>query len=166
MEEEWGGAGLTNRVMRLQYRFFDKVRDRRALAVARQPGTAPDFSALRRGRHCLLVTFKRSGEPVPTPVWFGLADDKVYFRSEAEVAKVKRLRNDPHVRVGPCNARGTPRGPMAEGTARLLPPEENERAEAAIQANFGVGRRVYERTGDRLGLPVVYVEPAPAGRAV
>jgi PPOX class probable F420-dependent enzyme len=46
----------------------------------------------------LLVTFRRSGEPVPTPVWFGLHEGRVYVESLADAGKVKRLRHDQRVR--------------------------------------------------------------------
>ena len=121
------------------------------------------FEHLRDHKYCLLVTYKRSGEAVPTPVWFGLDDGKLYARSEAAVAKVKRIRNDPRVRVAPCTVRGKPLGPPAEGRARVLEqPSDEEEAEAALRANYGLGRRVYEGAGGVLGAETVYLEITPA----
>src|SRR2546425_5104127 len=97
------------------------------------------FELLRGRKSCLVTTFRRSGEPVPTPVWFGLADDRLYFHSEATVGKVRRIRANSRVRVAPSDARGKPLGPPTEGIARVLPREE----ERAIAANYGLGRRVY-----------------------
>jgi PPOX class probable F420-dependent enzyme len=94
-------------------------------------------------------------------VWFGLADGKVYVRSEAAVGKVKRIRRDGRVLVGPCTARGKPLGQMADGRARVLPPEEEPRAEAALQSNYGLFRRMYEGAGGALGVDAVYLEVAP-----
>ena len=117
---------------------------------------------MRGHKYCLLVTYKRRGEAVPTPVWFGLADGKLYVRSEANVAKVKRIRNDLHVRVAPCTARGKPLGPPAEGQARVLDePSDEAKAEAALQANYGLGRKVYEGAGGALGVKAVYLEITP-----
>lgn len=100
---------------------------------------------------------------MPTPVWFGLDDQGLlYFHSEPRSAKVRRIRNDPHVRVAPCNMRGKPMGAAAEGRARVVGEEENARAEAVIQANYGLGRRLYEAPIDRSGLDFVYVEVTPA----
>ena len=118
---------------------------------------------MRGHKYCLLVTYKRSGEAVPTPVWFGLGDGKLYVRSEANVAKVKRIRNDPRVRVAPCTARGKPLGPPAEGLARVLDQHvDSELAEVALQANYGLGRKIYEGAGGALGIETVYLEIAPA----
>jgi uncharacterized protein len=112
-----------------------------------------------------VVTFRRSGEPVPTPVWAGVADGNVYFRSEKRVGKVKRIRSTPRVLVAPCDSRGKPLGEAVEGRARILPVAEEERAEAAIQSNFGLGRRMYEGVAMNLGPEGVYVEIEPAGSA-
>jgi uncharacterized protein len=108
------------------------------------------------------VTYKRSGDPVPTPVWFGLEDGKLYVRSEAAVAKVRRIRNDPRVRVAPCTVRGKPVGRPADGRARVLDDaRDEEHAEAALRVNYGLGRKVYERVGAALGAETVYLEIIP-----
>src|SRR5918999_1140222 len=105
--------------MAAQYGLYDRMRHRRAFEIGRGGGAEIDFPSFRDARQCLIVTFKRSGEAVPTPVNFGLSDDgRLYFRSEPHVAKIRRLRHDPRVRVCPCSFRGKPRGAMVEGTAR------------------------------------------------
>ena len=161
MEEAWGDAGLT-RFTRVQNRFLDRIRSGKATEAAGQPGTARDLSALDGHQNCLLVTFKRDGSPVPTPVWFGVSGGKLYVRTESDTAKVRRIRNDPHVRVGPCNTRGKPLGPLAEGVARVVGPADEARAESAIQSNFGKGREVFEAMGDRMGVKTVYIEVTPS----
>jgi PPOX class probable F420-dependent enzyme len=149
-------------IARLSDRFFLRIRHRRAWGSATDPPTGT-LDSLRGHKYCLLTTFRRSGEPVPTPVWFGLGDDgRLYLRSETVVGKVKRVRNDPRVRVAPCTMRGKPQGPPVEGRARLLPQEEEERAERAIAANYGAFRRMYERVGEGAGAELVYIEVAPA----
>ena len=124
--------------------------------------TTTGFRHLDGYKHCLLVTFRRSGEAVPTPVWFGMDAGKVYARSEARLGKVKRIRATPRVLIAPCDNRGKPKGPAAEGRARILAPEEGEQAERAIQSNFGLGRRMYEGVAMNLGPEGVYVEVEPA----
>jgi PPOX class probable F420-dependent enzyme len=140
--------------------FLGRIRHPMARDVTAAETTG--FGHLRGHKHCLVVSFRRSGEPVPTPVWFGLDRDRVCFRSEARVGKVKRIRANPRVLVAPCDSRGKPAGPAAEGRARILPAGDEERAEAAIQANFGVGRRMYEGVAMSLGPEGVYVEVEPA----
>jgi PPOX class probable F420-dependent enzyme len=146
----------------LTNRFYHWIRHPAAQSLAGEQHTVSGFGHLRGHKYCLLVTYRRSGQPVPTPVWFGLGDGNVYIRSEADVAKVKRIRNDPRARVAPCTARGKPVGPAAEGRARVLgQAAEIEQAEAALSANYGLGRRLYEGAGTRLGIDTVYLEIAP-----
>ena len=143
--------------------FLGRIRHRDALGVT--SGTSGDFSALEGRRHALVVTFRRSGEAVPTPVWAGVDGGKVYFRSEKRVGKIKRIRANPRVVVAPCDGRGKPLGEAVEGRARILPAAEEARAEAAIQSNFGLGRRMYEGVAMNVGPEGVYVEITPAGEA-
>jgi PPOX class probable F420-dependent enzyme len=143
-------------------RFYLRIRHPDAFKAAHDAARAKDFGVMDGASYCLLTTFKRSGEPVPTPVWFGVADGKLYFHTEGEIGKIKRIRNEGRVLVGPCTMRGKPKGPMVEARARVLPHEDEERAEAAIQSNYGLGRRIYEHGGERLvDIPMVYVEVMP-----
>jgi uncharacterized protein len=152
---------LPSRLMAVQYRVFDWMRHRRAFEVAHEEGTAPDFEGFRGARQALVVTFKRSGEPVPTPINFGLAEGKLYFRSEPHVAKIRRLKREPRVRLCPCNLRGKPLGPMVEARAEILPQSENERCHAIVKANWRADTKLIERTYDRFSVPEVYVDVTP-----
>jgi PPOX class probable F420-dependent enzyme len=141
----------------------------RLLGAVRHPaaddltaGTGRDFGGFRGHKHCLLVSYRRSGKAVPTPVWFGVASGKLYFRSEERVGKVKRIRGNDRVLVAPCDARGKPLGAGVEAHARILSSQEEGRAESAIQSNFGLGRRVYEGVTMKLGPKGVYVEVTAA----
>ena len=156
-------ASRLRRVPSLPNRFYDRIRHPAASSLAGEQRTVSGFDHLQGYKYCLLVTYKRSGEPVPTPVWFGLADGKLYVRSDANAAKVKRIRNDPRSRIAPCTSRGKPLGPPAEGRARVLGQQsESGPAEAALRANYGLGRRIYEGASEALGTNTVYLEVAPA----
>jgi hypothetical protein len=147
-------------------RLYHAMRHRSALAVGAQRDTVSDFEHLRGHKYCLLVTYKRNGEAVPTPVWFGLRDGNAYIRSEGDVAKVKRIRNHARVRLAPCTVRGQTLGAPAEGRARLIAkgsPDE-EMAEAALKASYGLGRKLYERVAGRLVTSLVYIEVVPEAR--
>ncbi len=100
---------------------------------------------------------------IPTPVWFGLAEGKAYVRTERAVGKTKRIRANGRARLVPSNMRGKPLGPAADGVGRVMAPDEEPVAEAALTANYGLGRKVYESQGERLGIDTVYLEIAPAG---
>jgi len=122
------------------------------------------LESLRGRKYCLVMTYRKSGEAMPAPVWFGVSDDgRVYFNTEEAVGKVKRIRNDSRVRVAPATVRGKPLGPPIEGRARVLPPGDADRAERVIAANYGFGRKLYEAVGHRLPIDTVYIEIEPAG---
>ena len=69
----------------LQNRLYDRMRHREAFRAAADRGGRPDFSALEGHKYALLTTFRASGDPVPTPVWFGLANGRAYVRTGADV---------------------------------------------------------------------------------
>jgi PPOX class probable F420-dependent enzyme len=146
-------------VVRIAHRGYAHVRHRKASDIVMGTPTG-SVEAMRGRRTCALATFKRDGTAVVTPVWYGLDGDLVYFRAEPISGKAKRLRNNSAVILAPCTRRGRPLAPAYAGTARILSPDEAPLAEAVIQAAFGTGRAVYERT---LTFPDgVYVEVVPA----
>jgi PPOX class probable F420-dependent enzyme len=140
----------------LPNRFYDRIRHPAARSLAGEQRTVSGFDHLQGHKHCLLVTYARSGQPLPTPVWFGLADGKPYVRSDANAAKAKRIRNDPRSRVAPCTSRGKPLG---------HPPKVG-RESSTNKAKTIWQRRRYERTtGSGTGStkePAKRSEPRPS----
>ena len=58
-------------------------------------------------KYVSFTTFKRDGTAVSTPVWIAaIADGRVGFTTDADVGKVKRLRNNPSVTLRACDLRG------------------------------------------------------------
>jgi PPOX class probable F420-dependent enzyme len=140
-------------------------RDAWSPATSKLIAAEQGFESLRGHKYCLLTTFRKSGEPVPTPVWFGLTDGKVYVESEV-VGKVKRIRSNPRVQIAPCTLRGKPLGPPVEGRARILGPSESERAECAIADHYGMFRKLFDGVGNRLEVNSVKIAvESPADRA-
>jgi PPOX class probable F420-dependent enzyme len=145
--------------MDLFYPLMERGRHRKAVEIAEQTPTAPDFEALQGARQALIVSFKRTGEPVPTVVNCAISEDgALYFRSEPQTAKIRRIAANSRVLVGPCSLRGKPRGALAEGHARVLPEADSDLAYKLIRQNWSAGMWPGEMTMDRLGVSVVYVE--------
>jgi len=85
-----------------------------------------------------LATFRRNGRAVETPVWLALHDERFYVFTAGDSGKVKRLRNDPHIRVAACTARGRITGPWSDGTARIVSDAATlEAAYGALRAKYG-----------------------------
>jgi uncharacterized protein len=154
---------VKHRVADLSYRMYDRFRHSSAFAAAARPGTARDFAGFSESEYAVLVTFRRDGTPVPTPVWFALVDDRHFVAGTDErTAKVRRIRNDPRVRVFPSDPRGKPLGPAVEGTARVLDGVDDRRqAEDALDRKYGRVRRVYERVMTR-PQDMLHIEVVPA----
>ncbi|MFI1914021.1 PPOX class F420-dependent oxidoreductase [Nocardia sp. NPDC020380] len=125
---------------------YNALRDRRAFSIGESNATAGDFDGLRGHRHAVLVTFRRSGEAVPSPVWFGVGDDGlVYIFTERQSGKIKRLENNSDALIAPCNVRGKPLGPAVRATARLLDKSDWPRAERARNSIYRVWPQLYDR---------------------
>jgi len=100
--------------------------------------TAVAAADLSRERYVSLATFRRSGAEVRTPIWFAMIDQRLWMMTAGDSGKVKRLRNDPRVRVAPSDARGVMRGPWREATARIADdPREIAAAHAGLRAKYG-----------------------------
>jgi PPOX class probable F420-dependent enzyme len=137
---------LSARFADATYRLYPRITVPAGEQLAEQPATGA-LEDLRGRKYCTVVSFRRDGTPVATPVWFGLDGDRLFFRSLASGAKLKRIRRDARVLVAPCTSRGRPSGPPFEASARVL------------ERNYGLGRRLYRRAiGDA---PAEYVEVVP-----
>jgi uncharacterized protein len=102
------------------------------------PGEIP--AAIRGQKYIALTTFRKSGQKVPTPVWFGEDGDKLYVMTRSDMGKTKRIRNNAHVLMAPCTMRGKVIGPESEALARILPPEEHAHAREAINRKYWMAR--------------------------
>jgi PPOX class probable F420-dependent enzyme len=153
---------LAETAAKLNYRFLDAVRHRQAFDAAAEPAGSSGFDEMVGRHYALVVTFKRSGKAIPSPVLFALRGGRVVFRTDAGVGKVKRMRNNARVLVGPCNFRGKPLGPLAEGQARFLEGDEAEEARVALRGNYTRPMAIFESGADRMPIPLAYVEVMPA----
>jgi PPOX class probable F420-dependent enzyme len=91
-------------------------------------------------RYISLATFRKNGVPVYTPIWFAEDNSKLYFMTNSKLGKVKRIRNNPQVKIAPCTMRGKITGPEFPATVRVLRPEEFARARQAIKEKYWLAR--------------------------
>ena len=102
------------------------------------------FDALARATYISLTTFRRSGDAVPTPVWFALDSGTIYVESGPNSGKVKRARHTPRVTIAPCTINGKVTGPTLDGQARILfDPADIAVAQAALTRAYGLTRSLY-----------------------
>jgi len=89
-----------------------------------------------------LETFRKRGVGVATPVWFAEAGGELFIYSLANAGKVKRIRNNPRVRIVPCDMRGKPEGEWIEAQARIIVGPEADKANALLTQKYGLLKRI------------------------
>jgi len=84
-----------------------------------------------------LETFRKSGVGVRTPVWFAQQGKVFYIYTLPDSGKVKRIRNNPKVRVAPCDMRGSLRGAWVDARARLCEGHEAALGQQLLRTKYG-----------------------------
>jgi PPOX class probable F420-dependent enzyme len=103
-------------------------------------GMTPIPDAIHGQRYISLATFRKSGIPVYTPIWFAENAGKLYFMTNSKLGKCKRIRNNPQVKIAPCTIRGKITGPEFPATARFLPPEDSAQVRQLIRQKYWLAR--------------------------
>lgn len=101
------------------------------------------FDGLEGHRYALLATRRKSGSVVRTPVWFALAGNAVYVRTDARSGKTKRIRNNPRVAIAPCDLRGRPLGEAVDAVARILTEPESKQRSELLRRKYGLQGKLY-----------------------
>ena len=89
-----------------------------------------------------LETYRKNNQAVQTPVWFAIEDSMIYVRTDYNSGKIKRARNNPHVRITPSNARGQPKGEWVDGEMRIASTAESERANQLLRQKYGLEGKI------------------------
>lgn len=95
---------------------------------------------LQDAKYISLTTFRRTGAPVATPVWFAEAGGRLCIFTNPKSGKVKRIRNNPRVKGAPCTMRGRVTGPEFAGKAHFLDGQERDRARQALERKYWLMR--------------------------
>lgn len=78
-------------------------------------------NSLKTGKYINILTYKKNGHGVSTPVWFIHKDDKIYIRTSNQSGKVKRIKNNNNVLYALCNISGKIKGEWHSGVAKIEP---------------------------------------------
>jgi PPOX class probable F420-dependent enzyme len=105
---------------------------------------ATGFAGFNTHKYLSLETFKKSGEGVRTPIWFaadprvGLDSStaKLYVYTIGDTGKVKRIRNNPRVRIAPCDMRGKVLGELVDARAEIVTGEEAARGMGLLNKKY------------------------------
>ena len=88
-------------------------------------------------KYLSLETYRKKNIiPVCTPVWFVIYNDLIHIVTRDETGKIKRLRNNPNVRVALCTFNGKVTGPWSSGKIAFSSAED-------LQAVLNLRRKKY-----------------------
>lgn len=101
-----------------------------------------NLTAFANEKYLSLMTFKKDGSGVATPVWFVETDGTIYVYTLADAWKVKRIRNNPRVQIAPCDIRGKLKGEWVEARARIVAESEATTAHQLLDKKYGWMKKI------------------------
>ena len=102
---------------------------------------ASTLDTIGSAQYALLTTYRRDGRTVPTPLWVVRDGDAVAVWTPTDSGKVKRIRRNPRVLIGPCDFRGRTIGDEAPGVAVVLDRDGTARIRRLLARKYGlIGR--------------------------
>jgi PPOX class probable F420-dependent enzyme len=105
-------------------------------------------------KYLSLATFRKNGQAVRTPIWFGEENAKLYVMTRPDSGKCKRIRNNPEVRLAPCTIRGRITGPEFAAKARILPEADTSWARKTIHRKYWLARIPFLWSKDNVYLEI------------
>ena len=149
---------------------YERFRHPEATLTAQSAAPSNSVLYLAGSKYLLLESERSDGTQVATPMWFAAVNDEVFLRTEAGSPKVRRISKRPIVKVAACRMRGKPVGGYLECMARIVPPEREGEAEAALRRGYGLLRRLFNLVvhNDHTYLeltPLTAGEPVPEDEA-
>lgn len=101
------------------------------------PPSGSPFDSIRDEQFVVLTSYRRSGDAMPTTIWFAERAGAIYATTSSLAGKVKRIKNNPVVTLTPSDRVGNTHGQPIAARARLMAPEESAIAIAALHAKYG-----------------------------
>jgi PPOX class probable F420-dependent enzyme len=92
--------------------------------------------------YVLVTSFRKDGRAVRTPVWVVGDGDAIAIWTVRDSGKVKRIRRDGSVLVGPCDLRGRLTGDQVPGQATVLGTTDSARIKDLIRRKYGLSGRI------------------------
>lgn len=89
-----------------------------------------------------LETYKKSGQAVRTPVWFVVSDEQIFVLTSQNTGKIKRIRNNPAIKIMPCGIRGGSKGEWIEGLARIATEPEMQNTKMLRYKKYGLMAKI------------------------
>ncbi len=128
-----------------------------------QQANSDPFTSLYPYQYALLKTFRKNGDAVPTPIWFANENGKLYITTANTAGKIKRIRNNGHATLTPCDQRGKiiGDGKEVEGVAHEVPAVESAHANAVLLRKYKLIYRMFDVIGFFTRRKSSYIEISP-----
>ena len=102
------------------------------------------FAGFAGQKYLNLETVKKNGQSVQTPVWFAAdpsasldsSNAKLYVYTIGVSGKVKRIRNNPNVRIAPCDMSGKVTGDWVAAEAEIVAGDEARRGMGLLNRKY------------------------------
>lgn len=103
---------------------------------------------LKSAKYVSLITFRKSGEPVRSPVWFarfGESPNSYGVITETNSGKVKRVRANSRIEVQVCDVKGRVKTDEVKfsGVARLVTGDQAIAVRKAISKRYGLTYKIF-----------------------
>jgi hypothetical protein len=121
------------------------------------PQFPADWIGVVNAKNVALSSFRQDGRAVTTPMWVAVDGARILTTADHDAWKLKRIANNPSIRLAPCTVRGRVTGPAVDAVARILDARGTESAIAAKKRRY-----VSFRLMARFRKPQVGIEIVPA----
>lgn len=101
-----------------------------------------NISQFLNQKYINLETYRRNGQAVRTTVWFVMDAGTIYIRTDMNSGKVKRIKNNPNIRITPSGARGQLKGKWIEGKIKMVGSLELEHANQLLEQKYGIQGKI------------------------
>lgn len=114
-----------------------------------------DIRQFNDAKYINMETFKKNGTSVSTPVWFVTENGYIFVVTRSGTGKVRRVRNNPKVRIVPSGFRGEPKGIWKDGVAKIVDSEDSDRIIRLRNKKYGFQAKLASLFTSRKGKYVV-----------
>ena len=103
-----------------------------------------NLESFKKEQYINVETFRKNGVGVKTPVWFVESNGELCFTTEAASGKVKRMHNNPAVKIAPCKMDGTVTGEWQPAAIRFMQVDEIQAVDKAYSKKYGLMKTLFE----------------------
>lgn len=115
-----------------------------------------ELQKIEKEKYLLLETYRKNNQPVKTPVWFVIHNSLIHVITRKDTGKVKRLQNNPTVKIALCTFTGKITGEWHSGTATFSSPQDSQIALDLRREKYGFAERIARFVSRKKGEFVIF----------